>query len=153
MSLRILVAVLVCAVAFAATAASAAAATSIELIGGGGRAVLNLRGAVLGGFESGRVTITRFTGRERVEVLVSGADWTQVVNERTTIYGGEGVRFRVFHGSWRVRIYGSGIAATAVGRGTVGLAGRGQYSLGAERPYMPWPAEYETIRLGPAVDR
>jgi hypothetical protein len=152
MSLRLLLLALACTVAFAATtAASAAAAPAIELRGGSGRAVLNLRGAVLGGFQSGRITVTRHPGRDRVEVIVSGADWTEVVNDRTTIYGGSGIRFRVFRGSWRVRIQGSGIAATAVGRGTVGLGGRGQYSLAGERPYLPWPAEYETIKLAPAV--
>jgi hypothetical protein len=151
MPIRLLVSVLLCAVVFASTAAAAAAATSIELLGGNGRAVLNLRGAVLGGLQSGRLTVTRHPGRDRVEVIVFGADWTQVVSERTTIYGGEGIRFRVFHGSWRVRIQGSGIAATAVGRGTVGLAGRGQYSLAGARPFLPWPAAYETITLAPAV--
>lgn len=152
MSRRAILSVLACTVAIAATGvASASAATSIELLGGSGRAVLNLRGAVLGGFESGRITVTRNPGVDRVVVIVSGADWTEIVNDRTTIYGGSEIRFRVFHGSWRVRIQGSGIAATAVGRGTVGLAGRGQYSLAGERPFLQWPAEYQTIRLALAA--
>jgi hypothetical protein len=145
---RVFLCVLACAVGFAgAGAASASASTSIELLDGSGRAVLNLRGAVLGGFESGRITVTRHVGVDRVVVIVSGADWMEVVNERTTIYGGSEIRFRVFHGSWRVRIQGSGIDATAVGRGTVGLAGRGQYSLAGKRPFLPWPVEYQTIKL------
>ena len=148
MSRRVLTLALVAALAAVAAPASAATAeTGIELVGGSGRAALSLRGAVLGGLARGRLMITVFPGRERPEVLVQGADWQRVVDARTTIYGGEGMRFRVFRGTWRVRISGTGINASAVGRGIVGLAGRGRYALGGA-PYRPWPAEYETIRLG-----
>ena len=150
MSRRALIAVLAAVTALAAGTGPATAVTAdtgIELAGGSGRATLALRGALLGGLERGRMTITTLPGREQPQILVQGYDWQTVVDERTTVYGGERIRFRVFRGAWRVRIHGSGINASAVGRGVVGLAGRGRYSL-AGAPYRPWPAQYQTIRLG-----
>lgn len=149
MSRRALIAVLAAVAALAAGSGPAAAAadTGIELAGGSGRATLALRGALLGGLERGSMSITTLPGTERPQILVQGYDWQTVVDERTTVYGGERIRFRVFRGAWRVRIRGSGINASAVGRGIVGLAGRGRYSL-AGAPYRPWPALYQTIRLG-----
>jgi hypothetical protein len=147
MSRHALIFVLAAALAVAATTASAATAgTGIELVGGSGRATLNLRGALLGALERGRLAITTIPGRQRPEILVQGYEW-QRAEGQTTIYGGDRIRFRVFRGAWHVRLSGSGINASAVGRGIVGLAGRGRYSL-AGAPYRPWPAEYETIRLG-----
>lgn len=141
---------LLAAVALLASApvgTAARAETGIELVDGSGRAVLTLRGATLGELERGRLLITALPGRQPPDILVQGYDWQRVVNARTTIYGGTSIRFRVFRGSWRVRIQGTGINASAVGRGTVGLGGRGRYSL-AGGAYLPWPAVYEVITLG-----
>jgi hypothetical protein len=121
--------------------------SGIELARGSGRAVLSLRGALLGGLEQGRITVTRIPGRQRPEIIVQGFEWQRLVDERTTVYGGDGIRFRVFRGAWRVRIHGVGINASAVGSGTVGLRGTGLYPL-AGGPYLPWPAEFATVRLG-----
>ena len=142
----ILVLALVAALAVAAPASAVRSEAGIELVGGSGRVLLGMRGALLGGLARGRLAITTLPGRERPEILVQGYEW-QRVDGQTTVYGGEAIRFRVFRGAWRVRIAGSGINASAVGRGIVGLAGRGRYSL-AGAPYRPWPAEFQTIRLG-----
>ena len=121
--------------------------TGIELVDGSGRAVLHLRGALLGGLGRGQVTVVDLADRQGTEISVRGYEWKQVVDARTTVYGGEGIRFRVFQGAWRVRIQGSGIGASAVGRGTVGLKGRGRYSVSGGS-YRSWPTLYQTIRLG-----
>jgi hypothetical protein len=142
---RVLVTACAAAVALA-WASSAAGQTGIELTGSG-RAVLSLRGAVLGAVEQGRITIRDFAGGEDTEILVQGYDWSRALDEDTTTYGGEEIRFRVFRGSWLVRIRGLKIDASAVGSGIVGLEGRGRFSVGGA-PYRPWPAEYETLRLG-----
>jgi hypothetical protein len=121
-------------------------ATGIELAGTG-RAVLSLRGALLGGLERGQLTIVDLADLQGTEIIVLGYDWKRLDDTRTTTYGGEGLRFRVFRGSWRVRIQGAGIAAAAAGRGSVGLGGEGRYSVDGG-PFEPWPARYQTLRLG-----
>ena len=123
-----------------------AAQTGIELVGGTGRATLDLRGAVLGTLGRGRLSVMTLPGRDRPSVLVQGYTWTRVEG-RSTVYGGQNIRFRIFRGSWRVRLAGSGINASAVGRGIVGLAGTGRYSLTGS-DYRSWPARYQTIVLG-----
>ncbi len=132
--------------AAAGTAAGAGGETGIELVSGAGLASLNLRGAVLGTIARGTVTIRARPGLEEVEIFVLGHEWTRELADGATMYGGRGIRFRVFRGSWRVRVQGSGINVSAVGRGVVGLRGRGRYSL-AGRPYERWPTSYRAIRL------
>ena len=145
---RALSACLAAAVALAAASGASArpAESGIELLGGSGRVVLNLRGAVLGGLDSGRIAVTVKPGRAP-QVLVQGADWQQQLPSGTTVFGGEGIRFRVFRGAWKVVIQGSGINASAVGRGVVRLDGTGRYSLGGGA-YQAWPAQPLTVRLG-----
>jgi hypothetical protein len=116
----------------------------IELAKGSGRAVLTLRGAALGSLERGRITIAIRAGEP--QVLVQGEDWQRRTADGVT-YGGRDIRFRIFRGAWRLVIQGGGISASAVGEGLVGLRGTGRYSIDGAS-YKPWPAEYQTIKLG-----
>ena len=118
----------------------------IELHGGTGRAVLSLRGAVLGSLDRGNITVTVRRGQPLV--LVQGYEWHRPATNGGITYGGRDLRFRVFRGAWRVVLNGSGIDVSAVGRGIVGLRGTGRFSLGGAA-YQFWPVQYETIRLGP----
>ena len=139
----ILLIVLAISLAASPTAWGAPADSGIELAGGSGRSVLTLRGAVLGEVELGRITVSVRAGEPRV--IVQGYDW-QRQTEAGTMYGGNGIRFRVFRGAWRVIIQGSGINASAVGDGSVRLRGTGRFSVDGG-PYEAWPTEAETIRL------
>jgi hypothetical protein len=135
----------VAALVASGTASAAASESGIELAGGTGRAVLALEGAVLGSIDRGRITIEVRRGDPLV--LVQGYEWQRDGLDGTTTYGGREMRFRVFRGAWRVTLQGSGIDASAVGPGTIGLRGSGRYSLdGGE--YHPWPEEYRVIVLG-----
>jgi len=133
------------ALASSSAALGAPADSGIELAGGDGRSVLTLRGAVLGTLEAGRITVTIRGGDP--QVVVQGEDW-QRRTDRGITYGGRDIRFRIFRGSWRLVVNGTGINASAVGSGLVGLRGDGRYSIDGE-PYQAWPEEYQTIRLGP----
>jgi hypothetical protein len=115
----------------------------IELVGGSGRSTLTLRGAILGTVELGRITVSVRAGEPRV--FVQGHDWSRET-DAGVVYGGSDLRFRVFRGSWRVIIQGSGINASAVGDGTVRLRGTGRYSIDGAS-YALWPTVFETIRL------
>ena len=138
--------VLAPAAAAAATANAVRGETGIELVSGNGLASLSLRGAVLGTVARGTVTIRVRPGPGTVEIFVLGHEWTRELADGGTMYGGDGIRFRVFRGAWRVRVQGSRINVSAVGRGTVGIRGSGRYSL-AGGPYQRWPASYRTIEL------
>lgn len=137
--------------AVAATLASASSAWAVasdggvELAGGSGRAVLSLRGASLGTLESGRITVTVRAGEPRI--VVTGHEWQRKAKDGGTTYGGRDLRYRVFRGAWRLVIQGTGINASAVGGGIVGLRGTGRYSIDGAS-YEPWPSVYQTIRLG-----
>jgi hypothetical protein len=148
MSHRSLIALLVIAIALASAvpAAGRTAERGIELAEGSGRATLALRGAVLGVLGQGRLTVIALAGRDRAEIFVEGFAWVRR-DGNTMVYGGKGIRFRVFRGSWRIRMVGRGINASAVGRGLVGLAGSGRYALSGG-DFVSWPSEYQLIRLG-----
>ena len=125
----------------------------VELVGGDGRAVLTLRGAVLGSLDRGAVTITARRGDP--VLLVQGYERTRLAKDGGTTYVGRDIRFRVFRGTWRVVITGDGVAASAVGDGIVGLRGDGRYSIGGG-PYRGWPEKFDTFVLGdppPWLDR
>jgi len=126
------------------TASAAPLDTGIELIRGSGRAVLTLQGAMLGSLDRGRITVA--VRRGEPEVLVQGYEWVRNARNGSVVYGGHDIRFRVFRGAWRVTLLGSGIDASAVGAGTIGLRGSGRYSLDGGA-YLPWPSEYRVIVL------
>jgi hypothetical protein len=136
---------LLVALVVAMPASARTAERGIELVDGSGRAVLALRGSVLGVLGQGRLTVTVLVGRERPQVLVEGHAWSRRTGA-TTVYGGRDIRFRVFRGSWRIHMTGREINASAVGRGLVGLGGTGRYALSGGE-YVAWPARYTMIRL------
>lgn len=142
---RSLLAILMVALATAATAVAQPSASGIELARGSGRAVLALQGAVLGALEHGRVTVRILSDQTRWKV--DGHEWSQRLASGAIVYGGEEIRFRLFRGRWRLVVDGTGIDASAVGRGTVTLRGMGTYVLGGGAP-KPWPKAPKTFRLG-----
>lgn len=123
------------------------AESDVELVNGTGRVVVAIRGALIGSLASGRVTVKDLPGPVDTEIQVLGSDTRFEVDDATTIYAGENLRFRVFRGKWRVTIQGEGIFTSAVGVGSLRLQGTGRLSVAGE-PYRPWPAEWTTIKLG-----
>jgi len=133
------------------TAGPAAAAAGVSLTGGAGRVVMTIRGALLGTLDHGRLTI-RVEGSE-TQVYVDGATLRQrTMPDGRVVYSGTALRFRVFRGGWRVVIDGSGINASAGGRGVVSLRGTGRYSVDGAAP-VPWNSSWQVIRLGPRSSR
>jgi hypothetical protein len=121
----------------------------IELVDGTGRTTIALKGALIGSVGSGWVWVTDLPGGADTDIFVAGDEDSYQVSAQTTAYRGENLRFRVFRGKWRVRIRGVDIDVSAVGNGSVGLAGtRGRYAV-AGGPFRAWPEEWKTIKLGP----
>ena len=134
---------------------------------GKGVVMLDLRGSVLGRLTSGTLRVTDHTPGDRYEALVLGRRLVQErVGPRTVLYRGQGLRFRMLGGGYRIVVRGIGIDVSAVGRGVVVLDGEptipgedtGVYSIdGADcelEPELctPLPTEPEHFVLGPETD-
>jgi hypothetical protein len=151
----------------ASTIASAGepSAGTLSVDDGKGLVMIDLRGSVLGRIGSGTLRVTDLTPNDRYAPLVNGRKVTQErLGARTTIYRGQGLRFRLVGGGYRMVARGSGIAVSAVGRGWVVLDGdpkffgddAGVYSLGGTdcsvEPLTctPLPTEPERFLLEPS---
>jgi hypothetical protein len=115
-------------VAVTALAASAGAASTVNgmlsVEEGRGVVGLDLRGSVLGRLRNGTVRVVDLTPRDRFGEIVFGRELEEeVVGPRQVIYRGQGIRFRMLGGAYKVVIRGAGIELAAVGRGTVSLDG------------------------------
>lgn len=89
---------------------------------GRGVVMVELRGSLLGRLSSGSIRVTDLTPNDRYAALVVGRRMTQErVGTRTVLYRGQGLRFRMLGGGYKVVIRGQGISVSAVGRGTVML--------------------------------
>lgn len=92
---------------------------------GKGQIVLDVRGAVLGRFTNGAITITDRSPNDPYVATVTGR---RLVAQRRlgpakVFFRGQGLRFRMLGGSYRIVIRASGIALSVVGRGLVLLDG------------------------------
>ena len=97
-----------------------------------GRAALQLRlnGGVIGRLGRGKLTVVDALG-ETSTVVVRGAERITSPNERTTVYQGRNIRFRIADTRrFVVRITGSKINFSAVGRGDGWLDGWGNPAKG-----------------------
>jgi len=124
-----------------------------------GRITIVGRGAVIGRFDKGQVTIKDPNPNDGTGPIVTGADVTQSLGEKTTRYSGAKVRFRIIGGSFTVTVFGTDIDLSAIGRGTVALNGGkgndddydGSYSLNGG-PAQPFPPNFVlTFPLAPQI--
>jgi hypothetical protein len=116
---------LTAAVVLAVTASAAEPNVGVLSVEQGkGVVMLDIRGSVLGRLTIGTLRVTDLTPRDRYNGLVVGRKLTQErVGPRTVLYRGQGLRFRLLGGGYRVVVRGTGIALSAVGRGTVQVQG------------------------------
>jgi hypothetical protein len=136
----------------AAVPASAAVARtpgsqSFSLRDGSGIASVWQRGALLGHLRSGRLIVVDLASPGSPTVIVRGHETKKVLNDATTEYRGRDMSFRIFGGTWRVRIRGRGIDVSGVVRGWLRLSGiSGTYAIG-DGDYEPWPPTPQVFRL------
>jgi hypothetical protein len=123
-------------------------AGSLEIVDGTGSVALTfVRGAIYGNLDRGRITITFRRAKNPPEVVVSGQATLVRRDERTAVYEGRDIRFKVAGPGWRVIVQGSGIDVSVVGRGVVTLRGEGEMSVDSE-PAVAWPEDPDPIGLG-----
>jgi hypothetical protein len=94
---------------------------------GRGTFSVSAKGAEIGSFTRGRVIITdpiEDDGSEPI-VSMSSDDVKRERSDTTTVYIGTRIRFRLIGGTFRIRVVGTGVNLSLVGRGNVTLKGQG----------------------------
>ncbi len=120
---------LACSIAAAAVLGGSAGAAGpdvgvLSVEDGKGMVMLDLKGSVLGRLSTGTLRVTDHTPWDRYSALVGGKKLTQErLGPRTVVYRGQGLRFRMVGGGYRIVVRGTGISVSAVGRGVVSLDG------------------------------
>jgi hypothetical protein len=113
-----------------------------------GRVVImgGFKGAVIGRFDTGQVTIKDPNPNDGIGPIVTGADQTQSLNDKTTRYSGANIRFRMIGGQFSITVFGADIDLSAIGRGLIQLNSRGFVDDGtytvngsAAQPFPPFP--------------
>ena len=109
-----------------------------------GRGVVTIqgRGAVIGSFAKGAVTISDPIDGDGTGPIVAGDDWSKDRNDTTTTWGGTRVRFRMIGGTFKIVVRGRGINLSFVGKGSVTLNGAGTEDDGS---YAVNGGEYSPI--------
>lgn len=91
---------------------------------------LRMKGGLIGRFGQGKLTVSD-SPTDTNTVVVRGAERIRDLNERTTVYSGTNIRFRIADDDRIVvKIQGSKINLSAVGRGNGVLDGWGNPSAG-----------------------
>jgi hypothetical protein len=98
---------------------------TFSLRGGHGIFTVSGRGAVIGSFVHGKVIITDPVDGDGTGPIVTGDEWQKDRSDTTTVYGGTKVRFRMIGGTFRIKVIGTGVILSVVGRGQVTLNGAG----------------------------
>lgn len=150
-------AVLVLAATAVATAARAPVEDGTLSVRDGRAAILlRMKGGVIGRFARGRLTVTDADGAANM-VVVRGAERERYPTDRTTVYSGTNLRFRITaERRIVIKIDATKINFSAVGRGDGWLDGRGDpeagiyfdgsYSLNGE-DYKSLPDERTRLEL------
>ena len=125
---------LVLPVAGTAALSAAAGDGTLSVENGRGSVTLRAKGGLIGRIDRGTVTIYDLTPADAYDQRVTGDDRpVRFVGETGIRYAGNGIRFRIVGGEFKVVITGAGIDLSAVGRGSGFIQGAGDdpglYSL------------------------
>jgi|SRR5438477_3775043 len=107
-----------------------------------GMVTIQGRGAVIGSFAKGSVTISDPIESDGTGPIVTGDEWSKDRSDTTTTWGGTRVRFRDIGGAFKIVVRGRGINLSFVGKGNVILNGAGTDDNGT---YAANEAEYSLI--------
>jgi hypothetical protein len=142
----------VAVLSLAATAVATAMRAPVEdgtlsVRDGRGTIQLRMRGGIIGRFARGNLTITDAID-DGTRIVVLGAERDRDITERTTVYSGTNIRFRITDDRrFVVKINASKINLSAVGRGDGWLDGWGDPEEGIffDGSYSRNGEEYQSI--------
>jgi hypothetical protein len=124
---------------------------------GVGKITIVAKGGVIGRFGQGTLTIRDPNPDDNLNEVVTGAEHADFVNEHVTKYWGKDIRFRYVGGKFTVTVNGSDIDLSAIGKGTVTIAGLGTaddgtFSLNGTMPQpLPGPFFPTLYQLSPGT--
>ena len=107
-----------------------------------GTIIISARGGLIGSFAQGSVRIVDPVAGDGSGPIVSGDEFRREIDEKTDLFRGTKVRFRIIGGGFRIVIKGRGINLSLVGKGNVTLNGAG---TGADGVYSINGDEYSPI--------
>lgn len=150
-----LLALVIPATAYTRAAPPPAANGTLSIREARGIAQLDVRGSMTGRL-NGRLTITDPKPYDAKRPVVYGATKTIYRSEKTTIFQGKNLRFRLIGALFQVRLQGKGMFVSAIGRGKGVLDGAGDvtanifydgvWSLNDE-PYKSLPDDPSSFEL------
>jgi hypothetical protein len=132
-----------------------AANGTLSIREGRGIVQLNARGSITGRLR-GRIAITDPNPYDSKRPVVYGATKTIYRNDKTVVYVGRNVRFRLIGGLYTVRLEGRAIFMSAIGRGKGMLNGEGDAQQGVfydgvwslnDEPYHSLPDDPTAFEL------
>ena len=129
---------------------------SLAIKGATGVVSVAVRGALIGQLDRGTVWIDDTTPAEGRPPVVWGFEARRPVTGTKLLYSGTDIRFRVIGGFFRLRVSGSGVDLSVVGRGSAtlgpspGFLVGGTYSVDGA-PALPFPEIVTPVQLGPAA--
>lgn len=122
---------------------------------GRGIVQLNARGSMTGRLR-GKITITDPNPYDSKRPVVYGATRTIYRNEKTIVYQGRNIRFRLIGSAYNIRLEGRAIFMSAIGRGQGMLNGEGDAQAGVffdgvwslnDEPYRSLPDDPTSFDL------
>jgi hypothetical protein len=160
MGRTLLIVVLAAALAVPATLSAATATDgTLSVKRGRGTIVLKFKGTAIGRLANGRVRITDKTPFDEQSPQFRHCRRLLYPTLSTTVCIGRYISFRALDGRYVVRVQGSGIYLSAVGRGTVMVDGVGDQGLPDgvmsidDSPYESLPDYPTTFDLGTSPTR
>jgi hypothetical protein len=90
---------------------------------GRGTIFISARGGVIGSFAQGSVRIVDPIEGDGTGPIVSGDEFRKEIDDKTDVFRGTKVRFRIIGGQFKIRVTGRGINLSLVGKGTVTMNG------------------------------
>jgi hypothetical protein len=149
---------------FATLVLAAAAAGARQSPGDGTLALKNAsgvfviqgKGAAIGQLDRGSVRILDPNPNDGPPAIVSGWEHTRDLTDKSSMWSGTDVNFRMIGGTFKIQISGKGIDLSFVGRGQVTLTGLGssddgRYSLDGGDTYKPIPLLPASLPIPPLV--
>jgi hypothetical protein len=138
----------------AASTSGPAADGTLSVRNGKGLVGIAARGGVVARWDRGCGRVVDPKPEDGTGPVVFGADRYYEVSERTAVYCGTNVRLRLIGGFFRLKVTGTDIDLSLVGRGSVSLGPAatiqetgGTYSIDGT-DYRPFPDVLRTFQLG-----
>jgi hypothetical protein len=130
---------------------------TVSLKNANGVFVISGKGAVIGQLDRGRVTIVDPISTDGPPAIVTGYEHSRDLTDKSALYAGTDVSFRMIGGTFKIQISGKGVDLSFVGRGVVtvvglGTADDGKYSVDGGDTYRATPLVLTTLNVPPATN-